>query len=923
MKTSRYFLAIVMSSMLLFTSNAAYSISPKLLFHSNMDSAQGTGSKDVHGGQFVAGVRGKAFQSISDDQYIYVQSRNIFCPASGTFECWIKFLENTPERSGVVLGDFTDDSGVGIMISIVDHDPKSGLISLRLRAVSENKDIPQMERAGWAKIEQQKWHHYAVTWDRFDGSGPAEMRFYCDGMEIGRNVGGRIKLSGSVDRFTAFRSKTALPGNRARFAVDEMQIWDRATLPGPHIEKTIMRLSGAKKMPDQEWLHNKIGISDKVPAPWIPVKSTGYTVNVWGREYQFSKGSAFPELITAAGAQVLSGPVNLRILSEGKSVILNDGTTRFSKRQGTSAVFRSTRESAAFTLTSRTTIEYDGMLKAELTLSPKKPVRLDTLSLDIPLKAEHAKYLNVPAASLSDYSPAWEGLIQTFSGFVPEKGWTAKFFPFIWLGDEDRGLCWFTESDQYWRTADKNRAVQIIRRGSETLLRLHLRDMPFTLDKDLHFTFGLQATPVKPLPKNWRTWRTTDAVLGFREDGKSNLTPDVPNAENGRMLGLMWTHAGEWKYFGFPEPKDKAAFESLTKKTGTAKRLGINTLPYWQTTMCSEGIPEWKTQKYQWTCYSAVDNLSGDVLSMGYPINAVCSNSSWSDFIIYKLIKGFEELGETGWYQDGYVVSGCRNTAHGCGYIDETGRLKETFPIFARREMMKRLYVAIKERKPDAVIVGHISHILEIPVLSFADAYLDGEAAPTPYIAVRGKTAPPWDGYYIKRLPPDVLQAQYRGAQFGIVQIFLPEIFLKDTTQESITAYLDQTEHMCALMFAHDIHNFWAFRSDQLTVYKYYKVMDDFGLVDSQCMPYWSNSDLISCSNPDVKVTAYCRPGKVLLVISNLSEADAEPSITVDTAKLGLKSSVRDAPTAVPISSTAGAITIPVKAKMMRMLVWE
>jgi hypothetical protein len=877
----------------------------------------------VNGGLLVPGIAGKGYRSLTDNDYVQIQSGKMLDFNRGTFECWVKFLDDTPERSGVVLGDFTDDSGVGIMISIIDNDPKTGLISLRLKATSGKPDAPSIEVAGWTKIEQERWHHYCVTWDHFDGANPAEVRFYCDGMEIGRHKGGKVLLTGYAGRLVAFRAKAPIPGNRAHIDADEIQIWNTATLPGPRIESTILKLSGVKKMADNEWRNNKVGISGKVPAPWIPVKSSGYTVNVWGREYRFSKGSGMPQGITVAGAQILSAPVDLNIKTNGKPVVWDDGTTKFTKRGGISADFRSIKKSDTLTLSSRTTIEYDGMLKVQLTLSPKQAVSLDSIYLDIPIQVENAKYLNAPAASLSDYSPPWEGLIQTFSGFVPDDGWSAKFYPFIWLGDEDRGLCWFAESDQYWKPADKNKAIQIIRKAGVTTLRLHLRDLPFTLHKEIQLMFGLQATPVKPLPKNWRAWRTTDAVLGFRADGKSNLTPDVPEATNGRMLGLMWTSTTEWKYFGFPEPKDEITKQALVTKINTAHTLGINTLPYWQTTMCSEGIPEWNINKYQWTAYSAVDNVSSDVVSMGYPITAVCSNSSWTDFIIYKLMKAFTDLDQSGWYQDGYVVNACRNTAHGCGYLDEDGRLKETYPIFARREMMKRLYVAIKERNPNAVIVGHISHMLEIPVLSFADAYLDGEGAHAPFVAVRGKNPPPWDGYYIKRLPSDVLQAQYRGAQFGVVQIFLPALSLKDNAPESIAVCQKQTEHMCALMFAHDIHNFWAFRSDQMTVYKYYKAMDEFGLVDSVCRPYWSNSDVIKSSNPDVKVTAYCQPGKVLLVISNLGETDAEPSITVDTAKLGLKSIVRDALTKAPIPSSSSSITIPIPAGLMKMVVWE
>jgi len=64
------------------------------------------------------------------------------------------------------------------------------------------------------------------------------------------------------------------------------------------------------------------------------------------------------------------------------------------------------------------------------------------------------------------------------SGFLPADGWAYAFKPFVWLGDEDRGLAWFCESDENWSPADPQRALTIKRCEDRVLFRCHLIEQP-------------------------------------------------------------------------------------------------------------------------------------------------------------------------------------------------------------------------------------------------------------------------------------------------------------------------------------------------------------------------------------------------------------------------------------------------------------
>lgn len=80
-----------------------------------------------------------------------------------------------------------------------------------------------------------------------------------------------------------------------------------------------------------------------------------------------------------------------------------------------------------------------------------------------------------------------------------------NFCPYVWLGAEERGLAWFAGTDHGY-VNDGQQAVQTLsREGDQVVLRVYFIQKPITFDKPLRYTFGLQASPTKPLRADWRT----------------------------------------------------------------------------------------------------------------------------------------------------------------------------------------------------------------------------------------------------------------------------------------------------------------------------------------------------------------------------------------------------------------------------------
>jgi len=241
-----------------------------------------------------------------------------------------------------------------------------------------------------------------------------------------------------------------------------------------------------------KWLGSKTGLDDVVPQPWTPVKVHDGVVECWGRKYVF-KGFPFPEKIETAGASILSSPIRLKAEVDGKIQRWDRKEILKCDSSKSKATIISIASSENLLLKGESTIEFDGMIKIDLEVSSSKGRGISSLILEIPFKSEHAKFIHYNDCS---WSYIHEPAKITSTIKLP-------FMPFVWLGDYDRGLMWFAESDEGLSVKDGSKIIEITptrENGVETvLLKIHLIDEPQSRIKNFRMTFGLQATPVKPI----------------------------------------------------------------------------------------------------------------------------------------------------------------------------------------------------------------------------------------------------------------------------------------------------------------------------------------------------------------------------------------------------------------------------------------
>ncbi|NPV46384.1 MAG: LamG domain-containing protein [Armatimonadetes bacterium] len=606
----------------------------------------------------------------------------------------------------------------------------------------------------------------------------------------------------------------------------------------------VFELRKPAAVPDTlSWMGSRLGLADRVLPPWTPVQVKGSVVSVWGRNYAFDRGP-LPNRISSAGERLLAAPIAIRAGSAGADgqlveSVVSAPTRGSDTRCEVTGSWRYGLNGAQVEVRGITSIEYDGMLWCELTVD--RPETLDRLTIDIPLRSERALYRH-------RYAYTWDssrvtGNLPSGEGVVDQE----KFIPYYWLGDNDRGLFWFCESDEMWPNGQQTDAVQVIRSGGRVTLRLNILAPGQKLPANWKLGFGLQATPVKPLPKDWRKWRL--------QPGR-NAT-----------VSIIWPtpEPDSLRWYGYPEATDPALFR---QRVAGLHRDGVKAVPYLCLSFLSAACPEWPYFGKYWAM-GPVDTGSADVAQYGAGFAMVSPlGQGYSDFIVTKTADFIRRYGVDGVYHDNTHPYSSASAAAGLGY-ERDGQRYPTFPIRAYRDLYRRMYAVIKSRPSPTFIMAHMSGKVTIPILAYEDSYLDGEH-------FRGVVK----DSYLDLMSLDTFRAEYMGRQWGIMPFFLPEFDQERARQ------VEPTRGLMALLMLHDTA-VWPIWCNADVVNEALAALDSFGYVDSDFVGYFAAQPPAATDMADVHVSAYRKLGKALLVVGNVGRESREGTVTINPAGLG------------------------------------
>ena len=689
----------------------------------------------------------------------------------------------------------------------------------------------------------------------------------------------------------------------------------RAELRSPEDRRLGEPVTRELRIPEKPpWYDSRAGVSDEVLPPWTPLTVEGTTVRCLGREYRFA-GSAFPAQIVSAGKEMLAGPIAVRAGSEGRPVEWRDRRVQVHSADAHVVVLRAEAEAELLSLAAEMTIAYDGLVKVACTVTAKRSADLDGLTVVVPLRRERALYFNSPWATRF-------GNPLEYSGHVDREGWQwkSKFVASLSLRDDDRGLDWACESDEGWRPYDRPDVLRVLRRADRVTLEVAvLGPARIEKGKPLRFSMMFQALPVRPLATSHHRRHLIHLQGGPDKDGQTwevkgfgKTAYPIRGIERAAQLGVNALTFHELWSDGFGRPKAYRP-DDFTNVVKHAHKLGMNVIVYYGGGSWADS-PEYATYRWDWDALPRKGEVEGAKQAapgrrdMRY-IGMCPRGNRYLNYVAHGLAHMIERYGIDGVYIDGGEAFPCANAGHGCGYVDEaTGWRRPTWVVLANREMRKRFYTILHTNGRTGLIEQHLPYGQTAPIHAFTDTYLAGEPL----------------AHYMRPdhvIPSAWMRQEFTGRQFGVPGEIL--IYRNSLIDKYMAAALVHGAYPRVLTSDY-VYLQGADLVDRMAAV--WKAVDDFGLDGAVFLPYWRDAHPVRSSPEAVKVSLYKRDDKgVLAVVANLGQADAEATLKLDLAVLGLskaESVARDClPAGGAIRLEGDELTLRLKAETVR-LVW-
>ena len=626
------------------------------------------------------------------------------------------------------------------------------------------------------------------------------------------------------------------------------------------------------------WKSNKIGLDDVVIPPFTPLTVQGRVVRAVLRRHTMADNGLWSQ-VNALGADLLSAPIRLEARQGGKAVPVS---ARLTIGRARPTAVTATSSWTAGLLHGHTTsaFDFDGCMKITLTLAPTGKTPLDSLDLVIPLKDSIAPLMHA----------CGEGLRSNYGGFVP-KGegtvWTSAqasrdqllgtFLPYLWVGGPERGLVWFASNDRGWLVdpTGKVPALALERRGGTLALRVRLVQTPTAWNAPRRIVFGLQATPIKPMPTDpdWRL-RGVDSGSPF----------DVS------LLGMSM-YWGADLYAVFPRGRGYAIIEKLAQAEKQGERddaffavyLAKNpdiraevgsasspahadaVIPYTNLRGDITSTPEWAVYQDEWRRTDFNDRTAGPVPgSIDFSLTPVPSRQEYLLYYYRELLRhGFDGI-----YFDNICLYDNLNPVTGAGYERPDGQFQPDTDIWELRALAKRTAVMLYQMGRRNLTMPHMTNAYLLPVFSWTTMDLDWE------MQYGGSD-------FQDRFTRDYIRAASLGRQGGNMPIILPGI--TEVTDPAKQAWVERTRLGVCLP-----HEIAVYHADPLFV-KTRNYLYSLGYGTPACcvFHYWDESPVLTVAGVDAAWIAFENKDTIAVLVTDYG-GGGEARLTLDTKRLGL-----------------------------------
>lgn len=673
--------------------------------------------------------------------------------------------------------------------------------------------------------------------------------------------------------------------------------------------------SSIEKPKTPVWHNNKFGRTLEVPKPWTPLKASKEgRVEVWGRVYDLSK--VFPSSIVSQGEELLPEPTSLNLTSTGKTVAWKVKSLQLESATKGKAVYRASLESDLGTIEGTATIEFDGFIWYNLTLTPKSgKLAVDSLTFTASLAAKHSTLLSTHKflfdRVLSGKAPV--PVKQGAPGKLEES--LLPFTPSLWMGDETGGLAWIAEGPVDWKIKQPAQVLEVQpadrASGRASKLIVHMIDHATELTRPMRLQFGLQATPARPMPPEDVThvaqtggpivegsWYESVAEAGCRAI-----------SIHGSWKGNKASEWGGW----MSRPETELGRNNLKQAVERSHKLGMRVSIYtgWGVATDSE---EWRKFGREMIRLPIENSGFGTYRESAGLSGAYIDYMAWA---MANLIKEFDVDGVL--WDSTCNLAPDENIGIGNGWVDDEGRVRPAYAVRGTRELFKRIYTLTHgELKDRSLIINHPGSIWCINV--FSDMHHRGEGTPMHVKTLREA----WQ-------PLEEFRASYDGRHHGIPYLGMNKNFRRLPMRvnnhtavtllhgyhcKSVGAFVKYREKFKS--YAHE-----ADATDAVWRARLWLPMNE---KTRQFLYYDKGPDAIHLEPATLLSSVFVSDDgkRVLLVVSNLDPKKIEgATVAIDFAKLGMKpSSIRaeDAVLETPVEIKDGKVKLEIEPERFRLL---
>ncbi len=634
------------------------------------------------------------------------------------------------------------------------------------------------------------------------------------------------------------------------------------------------------------WLNNTLGKTDKIVAPFTPLQASGNKVSCVLRDYTFG-GSGWPVQINALGQDILAGPVQLYTEIDGIVQALTSGKFQIANTTDTAVSFTGKAEGAIdVALSGR--MEFDGFIRYDLVLRKSGAGVPDRLFLDIPVKKEFATLFHAVGEGIrsnpAGFVPGGQGTVWK-SRSIPQINYD-NFIPYIWLGDDDRGICYAADWDRDWQhgtTGKQHDAVELFRHANgDVSIRLNLLNAPYAMERERRISFALMASPVKPQPAGWRGWSDGFFFKGTKVarclysppywGSFTNWTSRYPSFEDfgyiRKLIETLQTGTADGQY-----QQEWIERVQKSRPQDRPERISVHTQAAFSMAMALHPFKD-KAVLYPYTCSAetAEQLAEYEVMRSEWKNGARVSISSYADYAIY-YFKKMLEAGFNGIYDDNTFFVANFNWAAGDAYIDDKGAVRPSLGLWKNREYIKRQFFLMHEQGIDPWLTVHQTNANILPVLSMATNSMGME----------------WKygiSDFQTRFTPDYIRAVCQGRQGG----FFPTVLdgISGGTPETRSR---ATRAMLAALLPHEVRPTCPRQSDAKIYRKVHDLMFDFGIYQDDCTytAYWDKQNPVKTGHAGLLGSTYRRGNKLLVFCGSYALEDISANFTAGSELLAAR----------------------------------